>query len=213
MTRTKPIGVLGLQGDFDAHRKALEEVDETSAIVRRPDQLGAIDALIIPGGESTTLIKLMLDTGFVEPLRRFRAAGSPIYGTCAGAILLAARVRGPEQFSLGFIDIDIERNAYGRQRESFETALGRIEPGGGLEAGVGASTGASGLELVMIRAPRIRRCGPAVRVLVRNADEPVLVQEGPVLAGTFHPELGRDRLIHRYFSKLARQPAVAACPS
>ena len=213
MLSARPIGVLGLQGDFDAHRKALEEIGETAAIVRRAAELAEIDGLIIPGGESTTLLKLMNDCGFVEPLRSLHAAGKPIYGTCAGAILLAARVTGPDQFSLAFIDIDVERNAYGRQLESFETTMGSIEPDSGLapsDAHGDDGEDSNRLELVLIRAPRIRRCGPAVRVLVRHAGEPVLVRQGAVLAGTFHPELGRDRSIHRYFAAMAHRAAKAA---
>ena len=199
----KPVGVLALQGDFDAHRKALEDIGELAILVRHPGELATVGALIIPGGESTTLIKLMRDTSFVEPLLGFHAAGGPIYGTCAGAILLAARVSRPEQFCFGLIDIDVERNAYGRQRESFETAMGLPESGSGFAEG-------AGLELVLIRAPRIVRCGPAVRVLVRHQGEPVLVRQGRVLAGTFHPELGHDRRVHGYFVEMARRPAVAA---
>jgi len=210
MPPVRPIGVLGLQGDFDAHSKALYEIGETATIVRRAEEFAEIDGLIIPGGESTTLLKLINDCGFVEPLQNLRAAGTPIYGTCAGAILLACRVTGPEQFSLGFIDIDVERNAYGRQLESFETTMGRIEPDSGLAPIDGPGDVSSRLELVLIRAPRIRRCGPDVRVLVRHAGEPVLVREGAVLAGTFHPELGRDRNVHRYFAAMARKAAKAA---
>lgn len=190
----RPLGILALQGDFDAHRKALAEIGQTAMLVRRPEELSAIDGLIIPGGESTTLIKLMRDTAFVEPLRAFHAAGKPMYGTCAGAILLAANVRGPSQFSLGMVDIDIVRNAYGRQRESFETATGQLEPGGDLPG--------PGLELVLIRAPRIVRSGQEVRVMVRHEGDPVLVRQGMVLAGTFHPELGQDRRVHAYFVEM-----------
>lgn len=207
----KPIGVLGLQGDFDAHRRALAEIGAPAAVVRRPEELATISGLIIPGGESTTLIKLMRDVGFVEPLRAWHAGGAPIYGTCAGAILLAARVEHPHQFSLGFIDIDVERNAYGRQRESFETAAGRVEPGGGLETdGSGPEELGSALELVLIRAPRISRCGPEVQVMAWHGDEPVLVRQRSVMAGTFHPELGRDRRVHGHFVEMARTAALAA---
>lgn len=192
----RPLGVLALQGDFDAHRQALEELGQAATLVKRPEELTAIDGLIIPGGESTTLIKLMHDTAFVDPLREFHAGGSPIYGTCAGAILLAGMVSGPAQFSLGLLDIDIVRNAYGRQRESFESATGAIEPDCGLAG--------PGMELILIRAPRIVRCGPKVEVLVRHDGDPVLVRQASVLAGTFHPELGRDRRVHQYFIDMAR---------
>jgi 5'-phosphate synthase pdxT subunit len=210
MPRVLPIGVLGLQGDFEAHARALDEVGETVRIVRGAEEISGIGGLIIPGGESTTLVKLMNDGGLVEPLRRLHAAGTPIYGTCAGAILLAARVTGPEQFSLAFIDIDVARNAYGRQLESFETTMGSIEPDSGLRPAEGEGQSPDRLELILIRAPRIGRCGPEVRVLVRHSGEPVLVRQGTVLAGTFHPELGRDRSVHSYFAAMARRAAKAA---
>ncbi|HEY3174961.1 MAG TPA: pyridoxal 5'-phosphate synthase glutaminase subunit PdxT [Candidatus Polarisedimenticolia bacterium] len=208
----RPIGVLGLQGDFEAHRRAFEEIGVPARVVRFAGELAAISGLVIPGGESTTLIKLMLDVGFIEPLRLFHAEGRPLFGTCAGAILLAAKVTNPDQFSLGLIDIDIERNAYGRQVESFETARGRVEEP--LDSSPFGLPGDS-MDLVLIRAPRIRRYGPQVRVLVRHVPasgdpEPVLVRQGNVLAGTFHPELGPERRIHGYFARMARLDAVAA---
>ncbi len=123
------IGVLGLQGDFDAHRRAMEEAGASDTIVvRHPGELDDIDALIIPGGESTTLLKLMSDLDFEEPIRSYHASGRPIFGTCAGAILLASNVTEPAQPSLGLIDIDVQRNAYGRQNDSFETRLARPNP-------------------------------------------------------------------------------------
>ncbi|HZI94613.1 MAG TPA: pyridoxal 5'-phosphate synthase glutaminase subunit PdxT [Patescibacteria group bacterium] len=210
MPHALPIGVLGLQGDFEAHARALDDVGEPARIVRRAEELAGICGLIIPGGESTTLVKLMNDCGLVEPLRRLHAAGTPVYGTCAGAILLATRVTGPEQFCLAFIDIDVERNAYGRQLESFETTMGSMEPDSGLTLDEGEGRAPDRLELILIRAPRIRRCGPEVRVLIRHSGEPVLVRQGTVLAGTFHPELGRERSIHRYFAAMARRAAKAA---
>ena len=202
----RPIGVLGLQGDFDAHRRAFAEIDVPVRVIRFRRELDEISGLVIPGGESTALIKLMRDVGFVEPLRRFHAGGRPIFGTCAGAILLATRAFNPDQFSLDLIDIDIERNAYGRQRESFETGRGRVE-----ESLDPTFSGPSPevMDLVLIRAPRIQRWGPGVRVLVNHLPpggdpEPVLVRQGTVLAGTFHPELGRERRVHRYFAEMAR---------
>ncbi len=190
------IGVLALQGDFEAHRRALEEAGASAPRVLRPSALEGLDGLVIPGGESTTLVTLARDGGWIEPIRSFHESGGALFGTCAGAILLASRVRSPEQLCLGLIDIEVERNAYGRQRESFETATGRAEPGSELE-------GPDPIEMVLIRAPRIRTCGGAVRVLMRLGGEPVLVRQGRVLAGTFHPELGRDRRVHRYFSGIA----------
>lgn len=211
----RPIGVLGIQGDFDAHARALARLGEEARVIRWPRELQEVDALVMPGGESTTLIKLMREVGFFDPLRRFQASGRAIYGTCAGAILLARRVTDPEQYSLGLIDIDIQRNAYGRQRESFETAEGSLTSTSLLEAGEavpGPGGGRPGrpLELVLIRAPRITRVGRGVQVLATHRGEPVLVRQGPVLAGTFHPELGEDSLVHRYFLRIARgQPAEA----
>ena len=196
----RSIGVLGLQGDFDAHRKALEEVGARAVVVRRPAELEPLAGVILPGGESTTLLKLSQDVGMDTALRAFHASGRSIFGTCAGAILIAARVTGPRQPSLALIDIEIERNAYGRQRDSFETAEARFEP---TDDPLMESMGDSALEVVLIRAPRIRWCGPGVEVLARRAGEPVLVRQGAVLAGTFHPEMGRDRRIHRLFVSMA----------
>ena len=194
----KTVGVLGLQGDFEAHRDALSDVGVEPVIVRWPEQLQEVDGLVIPGGESTTLIRLMRGSGFLRPLERFHESGKAVYGTCAGAILLARRVLAPEQFSLGLIDITIRRNAFGRQRESFETEEGRAEPSIIPELGGGP------LELVFIRAPRIVSCGQGVDILIRSGDEPVLVRQGFVLAGTFHPELTSGREIHGYFADMVR---------
>lgn len=206
----RPVGVLGLQGDFEAHRRAFEEAAVPSRVVRFPRQLDDLSGLVLPGGESTTLVKLMTDMGFVEEIRRFHDSGRPIYGTCAGAILMAVRVMNPVQFSLGLIDIDIARNAYGRQKESFETGRGRAR--GGLARGWEEASlpQADHVDLVLIRAPRIVRCGPEVVVLVTHEamvgnEEPVLVRQGSLLAGTFHPEIGPDRRIHRYFGEMARR--------
>src|SRR5204862_4415201 len=158
------IGVLALQGDFDRHAKALARCGVEAVEVRKPEQLADVDGLIIPGGESTTLLKLMHEWGFVGALRQFHAEGRPLFGTCAGLILLAREVDNPRQFSLGLIDVGVERNAYGRQRESFETP-GQVT----LEDGTPTS-----LEMVFIRAPRIRRMGPGVQTLARHRDEPVM---------------------------------------
>ena len=202
----RPVGVLGLQGDFEAHRQAFEQAGVPARIVRFPRELDDVSGLTLPGGESTTLIKLMKEMGFVEAIRLFRESGRPIFGTCAGAILMAARVINPVQFCLGLIDIDIERNAYGRQRESFETGRGRAE--GDLAGGPERHPGSLDMELVLIRAPRIVRLGPGVETLVTlrppsGEPEPVLVRQGSLLAGTFHPEMGSDRRIHRYFGEMA----------
>jgi 5'-phosphate synthase pdxT subunit len=197
------IGVLALQGDFDRHAKALARCGVEAIEVRKPEQLGDVDGLIIPGGESTTLLKLMDAWGFVPALEKFRAEGRPIFGTCAGLILLARDVEQPSQFSLGFIDVGVERNAYGRQRDSFEahgtvTLEGRATP----------------VEMVFIRAPRIRRVGAGVHTLAAWKDEPVMARQGSVLVATFHPELTDDPTVHEYFCEMvsraaARRGAVA----
>jgi 5'-phosphate synthase pdxT subunit len=188
------IGVLALQGDFALHTRALAkcrsgEMAEIETVeVRKPEELEGLDGLVMPGGESTTLLKLMEEWRFGPALEKFHEAGKPIFGTCAGLILLARDVESPHQASLGFIDVGVERNAYGRQRESF-SAEGEVELDGTRRR----------LEMVFIRAPRIRRMGPGVVTLARRGDEPVMVREGTVLVATFHPELTADASVHRYF--------------
>ncbi len=185
------IGILALQGDFEAHWKALRELDVDAILVRHAWQLGELDGLIIPGGESTTMLKLMMSEGLFEALREF-GQRKPIFGTCAGAILLARRVTNPEQESLGLMDIEIERNAYGRQIDSRVAPVRLLPPLSDEREG-------GQIEGVFIRAPIIRRVGPTVRVLATYAGDPVLVEDSLHLAATFHPELSRDRLIHRQF--------------
>ncbi len=183
------VGVLALQGDFSAHARALGRVGVPPVEVRRVAELRALDALVVPGGESTTLLHLMRDEPWFEALRDFHARGGFIFGTCAGAILLAREVRAPGQPSLGLLDVVIARNAYGRQIDSFETALDVAE----LEGGP--------LRVAFIRAPRFVELGPAVEVLARLNGEPVLVRQGRVTAATFHSELtGDDRLHARFVS-------------
>jgi pyridoxal 5'-phosphate synthase pdxT subunit len=188
------IGVLALQGDFDLHRKALDRLGEASVEVRLPRQLDEADALIMPGGESTTLLKLLDTWEFVPALEKFHASGKPIFGTCAGLILLAREVESPRQPSLGFIDLSVERNAYGRQKESFETE-GLADLGWGPQP----------LKMVFIRAPRIRRMGPAVTPLVMHQGGCVMARQGTVLVAAFHPELTDDQSVHRYFASMVRQ--------
>ena len=192
------IGVLALQGDFALHVKALEGCGVRTMEVRKPEQLAEIDGLIIPGGESTTLLKLIEEWNFVPALEKFHAGGKPIFGTCAGLILLAREVENPRQFSLGVIDVDVERNAYGRQRESFETR--------GTAVLEGTPTP---IAMMFIRAPRIRRVGAGVEVLARQGDDPVMARQGTVLVATFHPEVTGDQAVHRYFCDMVRR-AVAA---
>jgi len=183
------VGLLALQGDFAAHGEALRRVGARTCEVRRPDELQEIDGLIVPGGESTTLLKLMQDSPWFERLRGFVADGGAVFGTCAGAILLAKDVQ-PAQPSLGLLDVTIRRNAYGSQVDSFETDL-EIE---GRERSFRA---------VFIRAPQFRSIGEHVEVLARLNGEPVLVRQGKILAGTFHPELTNDDRLHREFVELA----------
>src|SRR5262245_28604448 len=190
------VGVLALQGDFAAHARALEACGAFVREVRLPEQLDGIGGLVMPGGESTTLLRFLREHGFDREIPRFLATGGAIYGTCAGAILLAKRVFSPEQWSLGLLDADVERNAYGRQADSFETELTLVDPS--LLAEGGGPAGAP-LPAVFIRAPRFRCTGAAVRTLASLGDEPVLVRQGPILASTYHPELTHDRRVHHYF--------------
>jgi 5'-phosphate synthase pdxT subunit len=182
------IGLLALQGDFAAHGAALRRVGAHCCEVRHPEQLEEIDGLIIPGGESTTLLNLMRDLPWFERLGEFAARGGALLGTCAGAILLAKRVE-PTQPSLGLLDATLRRNAYGRQIDSFEADLevrGREDRVRG----------------VFIRAPRFVSVGPEAEVLACLGDEPVLVRQDRILAGTFHPELTDDPWLHREFVEL-----------
>jgi pyridoxal 5'-phosphate synthase pdxT subunit len=187
------IGVLALQGDFALHRKALDRIGVPSLEVRMPGHLDRVDGLIMPGGESTTLLKLLDAWDFVPALEKFHAAGKPVFGTCAGLILLAREVQTPSQFSLGFIDVAVERNAYGRQKESFE-AEGTADLG----------DGPARLKMIFIRAPRIRRLGPAVAPLAWHRDECVMARQGSVLVAAFHPELTEEPTVHEYFARMVR---------
>ncbi len=179
------IGVLALQGAFDAHVRMLKSTGARTLLVRKPEQLAAIDGLVIPGGESTTFLKHLERASFFEALTSFVQA-KPTFGTCAGVILLAKRVLNPSQRSLDALDITIERNAYGRQNDSrileAETSL----PGGPIE-------------MVYIRAPRITETGPEVETLAEREGFPTLVRQGHLLAATFHPELSHDTRVHQLF--------------
>jgi 5'-phosphate synthase pdxT subunit len=181
------VGVLALQGDYALHQGMIERIGRRSRQVRTADELEGLEALVIPGGESTTMLKFIEGERLMEPLRRLYADGAAFFGTCAGVILLAREVTSPSQASLGLLDVEVERNAYGRQVDSHMAE----EPCPEL--------GSEPLPMVFIRAPIIRRTGPSVRVLARHQGEPVLVREGRVLGSTFHPELSDDERVHRYF--------------
>jgi len=181
------IGVLALQGDFDAHRKRLQELGAEVVLVKNPEQLDKIDGLIIPGGESGTFLNLLGEAGF-EKLKQFVRV-KPTFGTCAGAILLANEVENPKQTGLGALDIRIRRNAYGRQIDS-SIRTGKL--------------GNSPLEMVFIRAPKIERVGPNVEVVATEGSDPVAVRQGRVMASTFHPELSDDTRVHRAFLDMVR---------
>jgi 5'-phosphate synthase pdxT subunit len=191
-------GVLALQGGFAAHVRSFREIGVEARELRRVRELDGLAGVVIPGGESTTLINLMRDEPWFEALRAFHARGGVVAGTCAGAILLSREVR-PRQPSLALLDAVIERNAWGRQVDSFETRVEAPALGGAVDA-------------VFIRAPRFRALFPDVEVLARHAGEPVLVRQGRVVAATFHPELTRSRLLHGYVAGLARGSVAAGAP-
>jgi len=181
------IGVLALQGDFDAHRKRLEQLGANVVLVKKPEQLESIDSLVIPGGESSTFLKLLGEAGF-QRLKEFVRL-KPTFGTCAGAILLAKDIENPKQIGIGAIDIAIRRNAYGRQVDSsIREGLFRDAP----------------IEMVFIRAPKIERLGPDVEVLATESQGPVVVRQGKTMAATFHPELSEDPRIYQAFLDLVR---------
>ena len=190
------IGVLAIQGDFAAHAAALRAAGAEVCEVRKAAELRAVDGLVVPGGESTTLLKFILnpDLGYREAFQAFHEAGKPLFGTCAGLILVAKEVMNPPQFSLGFIDVGVERNAYGRQKESFESVgegylRGKAEP----------------LKMVFIRAPRIIHLGPQVELLASWQGEPVMARQDKVLVASFHPELTGDLTVHRYFLDMVKR--------
>jgi len=184
------IGILAVQGDFEAHAEMLRNMGVETAEVRTPEDLQGCDGLILPGGESTTQLQFLKEEGLDKAIRKFSAANKAIFGTCAGAILLASEVKNPKQDSLALLDMTVLRNGYGRQMQSDvvsgSTSL-RIEP----------------LEMVFIRAPIFERVGPGIQVLAEYAGKPALVQKGRVMAAAFHPELTSDETVHRRFLDLA----------
>ena len=184
------IGVLAIQGDYEAHKKRLEQLGADVTLVRKPEQLHSIDAIVIPGGESSTFLNFLVEHGFLEKLRSF-VSTKPTFGTCAGAILLANEIENPPQQSLAVLDIRIRRNAYGRQNESFiKEAATKL--------------GTQPLEMVFIRAPKIIATGKNVEVLASESGDPVLVRQGKIMAATFHPELSDDMRVHQEFLKLVK---------
>jgi pyridoxal 5'-phosphate synthase pdxT subunit len=189
------IGILAVQGDFEAHAATLEKMGVETIEVRTPGDLEGCDGLILPGGESTTQLQFLKEEGLFEAIKRFAADGGAVFGTCAGAILLATEVRNPGQESLGLLDMTVLRNAYGRQIESDVVSAPSVlkeEP----------------LEMVFIRAPIIERAGRGVEVLAKYAGKPTLVQNGHILAATFHPELTNDTTVHEHFLKLAKEARI-----
>ena len=190
MTAQPVIGVLALQGAFDAHVKRLKALDAETRLVRKPEDLEGLDGLVIPGGESSTFLWHLERAGFYDVLNHF-VRTKPTFGTCAGAILLAAEVTNPPQKSLGALDAAIERNAYGRQNDSAILQAETSLPGGPLET-------------VFIRAPRFSRLGPNVQTLATRDGSPTLVQQGNILAATFHPELSDDTRVHQHFLDMVR---------
>ncbi|HVB98900.1 MAG TPA: pyridoxal 5'-phosphate synthase glutaminase subunit PdxT [Candidatus Dormibacteraeota bacterium] len=183
------IGVLAIQGDFEAHRRKLDQMGVDAVLVKTAGEMAGLDGLILPGGESTTHLKLLTEEGILGAVAERARQGMAIFGTCAGAILLAKEVKNPPQPSLGLVDMTVVRNAYGRQLDSCV-----------LEAPTTLSE--NPLEMVFIRAPVIERVGPGVEILARREGKPVLVRQGRVLAATFHPELSGDSTIHSYFLKM-----------
>jgi 5'-phosphate synthase pdxT subunit len=183
----KLVGILAVQGDFALHARMLERIGAPIMLVKHASEVADVSGLILPGGESTTMLKFFAAEGLGEAIKEFAGAGKPVFGTCAGAILLAKEVLNPPQDRLALIDISIERNAYGRQVNS------------SVRQGECPELAAGPVEMVFIRAPIIRRVGEGVRVLGSCDGLPVLVEQGNILATTFHPELTEDETIHRYF--------------
>jgi pyridoxal 5'-phosphate synthase pdxT subunit len=190
------IGILAVQGDFEAHAATLARMGVEHVLVRTPGDLEGVDAVILPGGESTTQWKFLVEEGLDKSLLAHAVRGGAIFGTCAGAILLAREVRNPEQQSLRLADITVIRNAYGRQLASE------------VRRGTTCISSAS-IEMVFIRAPIIERVGPGVEVLAQSDGQPVLIRQGRILIATFHPELTSDPTVHEYFLRMAGADTTA----
>jgi pyridoxal 5'-phosphate synthase pdxT subunit len=191
------IGILAVQGDFEAHAAMLARLGVAYVFVRTPQDLAGVDAVILPGGESTTQWKFLVEEGLEKSLREFASGGGAMFGTCAGAILLAREVHHPDQASLGLADIAVIRNAYGRQLASeVRSEVTSLSP--------------EPVEMVFIRAPIIERVGPDVEVLATSQNQPVLVRQDRILIATFHPELTSDTTVHEYFLRMASGKLAAA---
>jgi 5'-phosphate synthase pdxT subunit len=196
MEKATKVGILAVQGDFEAHAATLSRMGADYAFVRTPRDLEGVDAVILPGGESTTQWKFLVEEGLDKCLVEHAARGGAMFGTCAGAILLAREVQNPAQQSLGLADITVIRNAYGRQLAS--------------EVRHGATAiSPEPIEMVFIRAPIIERVGPDVEVLAESEGQPVLIRQGHILIATFHPELTTDNTVHEYFLRMAREDSTA----
>ncbi len=190
------IGVLALQGDYEAHARAFANAGARTVLVRKPEELKGLDGLVLPGGESTTMLKFLEKHGFFDTLVDF-VSNTPSFATCAGCILVAREVLHPKQRSLGVLDATVERNAYGRQIDSTILTLPTALPGGPLE-------------MVFIRAPRITRVGPGVKVLAQRDGLPALVRQGKLLAATFHPEMTSDTRVQQLFLEMVRRHKKAS---
>jgi pyridoxal 5'-phosphate synthase pdxT subunit len=191
------VGILAIQGDFAMHAKMLDRLGAPWRLIKHARELQEVEGLILPGGESTTILKFFAGEGIGEAVRQFAAGGKPVFGTCAGAILLAGDTTDPSQQTLGLLDITVERNAYGRQIDS------------SIRTGECPGLSDHPIEMVFIRAPIIRRVGDLVKVLGRADGLPVLVEQNNLLAATFHPELTEDETVHRYFLGKMSVPAKA----
>jgi pyridoxal 5'-phosphate synthase pdxT subunit len=192
LAKTKmKIGILAIQGDYEAHAKMLDRIGIEHSFVRTPQDLQGLDGIILPGGESTTHLKVMTEEGLFDALKEFAAKNGAFFGTCAGTILLAKEVHNPPQASLGLLDATVLRNGYGRQLAS-DVHIGQTK------------LHEAPLEMVFIRAPIIEKISANVEILAEDSGHPVLVRQGRILASTFHPELTDDTTVHEYFAKLAR---------
>jgi pyridoxal 5'-phosphate synthase pdxT subunit len=187
------IGILAIQGDYAAHAAALNRLGAAHTFLRTPSDLSGVDGVILPGGESTTHLKVLKEEGLFDGLKDFAEKGGALFGTCAGAILLARKVHGPPQESLGLLDMTVLRNGYGRQLAS-DVHLGQTQLRKEL------------VEMVFIRAPIIESVGPGIQILAEDAGHPVLVESGRVMASTFHPELTEDSAVHEHFLALVNSP-------